>query len=603
MCGIYFSTKPFSEQVFNEKLNRVSFRGPDYQCVRKVDENVFMGHLRLAIIDLDERSNQPFSYRHLSIVFNGEIYNFPELKRELSAKGYPFRTGSDTEVILAAYLEYGESCVDRFNGMFAFVIYDPETKSVFGARDRLGKKPMYYRWSESTLEIASQPSQIKAGNKLDLDESAVLDYLEWGYVPEPKSIWKQVKKMEAGTSFRYDIGTNNLQIRKYWELETDPGNYTGSYEEAQEELHELLKDAVKVRMISDVPLGVFLSGGVDSSLVAALARAYTPQLNTFSVKFNETGFDESAYAEQVARHLGTHHHTIECNYGEGMDLIRNVHHYYDEPFADSSAIPSMLLAKHTRQEVTVALSGDGGDEAYLGYGRYTGLGKMDRLFRLPYALRALGATALKLSPDRRHRLMGMGLKERSVEDLYLKLISRGLNHYWIEDDNQVNKVPHVGFLHTKKNIWERVSDFDIKTYLNGDINTKVDRASMAYSLETRAPLMDYRVFEFSRAIPTSYKFSGQVQKRILKDILYQYVPKEFFDRPKAGFTMPFKDWFRKDLKEFVMDELCLENLKKIPGIYPEKALIMIDEHMKGTANRYPSIWSLLVLKQWMEHNC
>lgn len=602
MCGIFITTKNYESDIYKDKLARIKHRGPDYTGIVEIDERVTMGHQRLSIIDLDERSNQPFKYKHLWIVFNGEIYNFKTLKNALINKGYDFHTESDTEVIMALYLEYGEDCVNHLNGMFAFVIYNPVNSTLFGARDRLGKKPLYYSLNDGEFEAASQPSEIKVGNKFTVNNDAITQYLQWGYVPEPLSIWNQVQKIEAGYRFSYNIQNKQFSTSAYWELNRNVESYSGTYEQAVEELKVLLEDSVKIRMISDVPLGVFLSGGVDSSLVAALASKQTSKLNTFSVKFNEAEFDESKYASQVAKVIGSNHTVIECNYAEGIDLIKNFDKFYDEPFADSSAIPSMLLSKYTKKNVTVALSGDGGDEAFIGYGRYNDLKRVTNIFKLPYLVRKSVALGLNLSPNYRHKLIASGISQKDIESLYIKLLSVGLNHYWIKDTKISKQLNHLEYLYTNKNIYERVSDFDIKTYLNGDINTKVDRASMAFSLETRAPLMDYRVYEFSRRIPTDFKFKGNNQKRILKDILYSYVPKEIFDRPKSGFTMPFKEWFRKDLKEYVLDELSLNSLKDIPGIHPELALKMINEHMTGSWNRYPAIWSLLVLKQWLKNN-
>lgn len=602
MCGIYITTKKYDESIYFAKLDKIKHRGPDYTGIKNIDELVTMGHQRLSIIDLDERSNQPFNYKHLWIVFNGEIYNYQSIKNILINKGYTFKTESDTEVILASYLEYGEDCVQHFNGMFAFVIYDRNSQKLFGARDRLGKKPLFYSLSNNSFEAASQPSEIKEGNNFTVNDYAITQYLQWGYVPEPESIWKEIFKIEAGYKFTYNINNCEFSTTAYWDINTNINKYTKSYNDAVEELTGLIEDAVKIRMISDVPLGVFLSGGVDSSLVAAIASKQTLNLNTFSVKFNEAEFDESRYAAQVANVIGSNHTVIECNYSEGIDLIKNFDKYYDEPFADSSAIPSMLLSKYTKKNVTVALSGDGGDEAFLGYGRYADLKRIQKIFYLPSFARFIASKVLTLSPNYRHKLIAAGISQVNLEHLYLKLLSVGLNHYWINDINITKNLNHIEYLFTNKNIYERVSDFDIKTYLTGDINTKVDRASMAFSLETRAPLMDYRVYEFSRSIPTNFKFEGNNQKRILKEILYKYVPKDIFDRPKSGFTMPFKEWFRNELKEYVLDELNIESLRKLPGINPELALKMINEHMNGSWNRYPAIWSLLVLKQWLNNN-
>ena len=600
MCGIYGSTIQYGDEIIKAKLNVIQFRGPDFSSFER-NEDIILGHNRLAILDLDARSNQPFSYQHLKIVFNGEIYNYQDIKRVLQNKGYQFKTTSDTEVICASYLEYGNKCIEHFNGMFSFIIYDSQNKKLFGARDRFGKKPFYYYHKLKDFEFASQPSQLSIGQNFTTDQLAVSEYLIWGYVPEPKSIFSEVKKLPAAHCLSFDLNTGDLKIEKYWDLDYNwDRKFTGTYSDAQGELKELLTDSVRIRMISDVPLGVFLSGGVDSSLIAALSSQQTSHIKTFSIKFNEKGFDESAYAQQVANHIKSDHHTIECNYNEGIDLIKNFSTFYDEPFADSSAIPSMLLAKYTRQHVTVALSGDGGDEGFVGYSRYKWMKDSSLLFRLPQFTRKVLAFFVSLSPNYRHKLIAMGISIKDIETLYLRM-NGGMENSWLLEPNLAVNSEFSSILFNKnKPLVERLADFDVKTYLNEDINTKVDRASMAFSLESRAPLMDYRVMEFARSLPSSFKYgSDHNQKRILKDLLYEYVPKEIFQRPKAGFAIPLEKWFRHELKEYVLDNLSMDELKTIPGINVNRTDEIIKEHMSGSWNRSTQIWKLLVLKQWM----
>ncbi|MGY8913981.1 MAG: asparagine synthetase B family protein, partial [Flavobacteriales bacterium] len=377
----------------------------------------------------------------------------------------------------------------------------------------------------------------------------------------------------------------------------------GTYEDAKTDLEAILTDAVEHRMIADVPLGVFLSGGVDSSLIAALAvKNSVKKVKTFSVKFNDKGFDESLYAQKVADHLSTDHHIIECDYKEGLDLISNFSHYYDEPFADASAIPSMLLSKHTKPQVTVALTGDGADESFLGYRRYEKLEKIEKVMKVPYFIRKLGTSLFGYSKSKRYHAIKGILSAKTDGDAYLEMMST-VKAPWMASGNQTNDFEALKYImHKNKNIFERAGDFDLKTYLSWDINTKVDRATMAYSLEARSPFLDYRVVEMAQSLPTAFKYQQGNQKRILKDILYNYVPKTYFDRPKSGFTMPFEVWFRNDLKDYVLSELSLENLNNIPGIKPVIVQQMIQEHMKGTWNHYPLIWKLLILKQWLDKN-
>ncbi|WP_256010063.1 asparagine synthase (glutamine-hydrolyzing) [Desertivirga xinjiangensis] len=601
MCGIFGSTIKYNEAILAEKLDKINFRGPDYSGSLYIDDLV-LGHNRLAIIDLDHRSDQPFSYLHLHIVFNGEIYNYQDIKSDLVKKGYRFTTAADTEVICAAFLEYGRACVNYFNGMFAFVIYDSQKKTLFGGRDRLGKKPLYYSLAGGEFEFASQPSQITLARNFTLDTQAIYEYLKWGYIPEPRSVWTQIRKVPAGHTFTYSLTNRSFETEKYWDLDYSwKKRFTGDYGKAKHILNNLLFDAVKLRMHADVPLGVFLSGGIDSSLVATVATKIVSNVKTFSMKFNEKGFDESIHAAKVANCLGTDHHTIECNYSQAMDLIRNFSLYYDEPFADSSAIPSMLLSKHTKQHVTVALSGDGGDEVFLGYERYKWIRSRNYLFRSPQFVRKYISSLISLSPLYKHKLVAKAINIENIQSLYVKMFG-GLDNSWIDMPKCGADGPFIHLLsNSNKPLMETVSDFDIKTYLNDDINTKVDRASMAFSLEARSPLMDYRIIEFGRSLPTSFKYKGNIQKRILKDILFEHLSARLFDRPKAGFTMPFAEWFRNELKEYVLDNLSAAKLKQIPGINIRRSQEIINEHMTGKWNRYPQIWKLLVLSQWLNN--
>ena len=609
MCGIYGTTLKYSESQIIDKLKRTAFRGPDktgWQFYEQNNHQIIFGHNRLSIIDLDPRSDQPFTYYdHIHIVFNGEVYNFKSIKETLIKLGYKFKTTSDTEVLCAAYLEYGQDCVNHFIGMFAFVIYDEKKQLFFGARDRLGQKPFYYYHNGKNFEFASQLSSIQLYmDNLTISERAISYYLAWGNIPDPQSIFNEVKKLKAGHTFTFDVNTGDFNTKPYWDIDYKNENpYKGSYKDAKQELNEILKDAVSMRLFADVPVGVFLSGGVDSSLIAAKAtETSSSKVKTFSVKFNEKGFDESKYAQLVADHLKTDHHVIECNYKEGIELIQNFSHYYDEPFADSSAIPSMLLSKYTRQHVTVALSGDAGDESFIGYHRYNRTKIGSKIYRLPQSFRKLSAVGLNLIPYYKFKVIAKAIQFKDSNEAYLRAMT-GVDQSYISTSYNNLDVEELKYLmHDHKNLIERVSDFDTKTYLNWDINTKVDRATMAFSLEARSPLLDHRVVDFANSLPTDFKFNKGTTKRILKDVLYQSVPKHIFDRPKAGFTMPFARWFKEDLKDFVLSELNDDALKSIPCIDVEKVQFMIKQHMDGSWNRYPLIWKLLVLKQWLELN-
>ncbi|MGZ5280754.1 MAG: asparagine synthase (glutamine-hydrolyzing) [Bacteroidia bacterium] len=604
MCGIYLSTKKYKIDQTHKKLKRSSHRGPDYCNFIEIND-VTLGHNRLSIIDLDARSNQPFTYHHVHIVFNGEIYNFNDIKVQLQKDGFKFSTNSDTEVICAAYIKLGEKCLELFNGMFSFVIYDENLNLLFGARDRLGKKPMYYSLGFDTFECSSQLSSILVGNQFSISDKAVEAYCTWGYIPEPSTIYNEVSKLRAGYCFTYDLNSKHFKDKPYWSLPlSSQNNFTGTYTEAKNALNTLLTDSVNIRLFADVPAGVFLSGGVDSSLISAIAASTSSQkINTFSVKFNENGFDESNYAKKISEYLGTNHHTIHCDIEDELDLLDTFTYHFDEPFSDSSALPSLLLAKYTKQYVTVALSGDGGDEIFLGYKKYDNIRKILPFYNSTLASnRSYIGALIKLSPYYRHKIIGNALSENSsVEELYLNNIITAIDKNWFNSTIELKSYPYIKeYLFSDKDIIERLSDVDIKTYLNGDINTKVDKASMAYSLEVRSPLMDYRVLEFAKSLPVDFKFHKGKQKRILRDLLSDYIPTNLFNRPKAGFSVPLKYWFRGKLKKYVYDILSEENIKRIPQLNYPVIKRMIDEHMQGKWNRSAELWRIIVLIRWMQ---
>lgn len=601
MCGIYCSNFLYPDNIIEKKMASISFRGPDYTGIIKIN-NIILGHNRLAIIDLDKRSNQPFSYYHLKIVYNGEIYNYKELRSSLKKKGYSFNTESDTEVLAALYIEYGEECLKFLNGMFAFTIYDEKNQTLFIARDRLGQKPLHYMINGKNIEIASQIKQIKLGNNLTINDTAVNAFFKYKYIPEPFSIYNEIKKLPAGHWGKFDLNSGSLVINKYWTISNDIKEYKLDYEDAKDQLKTLLKSAVNHRLISDVPLGVFLSGGIDSSLIAALAQnSSSEKINTFCVKFDSPKHDESNHAQQIANHIGTNHTTIPCSLKEASNLIQTFPESFDEPFADASAIPSLLLSKVTREYVTVALSGDGGDESFLGYNRYDYINKYKNIFKLPLASRKLVAQLMKSTRIEKFDLISSILKEPDIGRFYHRMI-QPINQSYFNGNSSQSLFNHSEYLESSNKSMENIGLFDLKTYLPDDINVKIDRATMRFSLEARAPFLDYRVIEFANRLPLDFRYQKGNKKKILKDILYDFVPKHMLDRPKKGFTMPLDIWFRTNLKEWVMDNLTDKNLALIPNINVAVVKNQIDDHMKGKSNRHNMIWKLLVYQMWSERN-
>lgn len=555
MCGIYGTTKIYSNEVVKQKLNLMKFRGPDHQGFKRIKklngDEVTLGHVRLAIMDLDARSNQPFRYNdNITIVFNGEVYNYQDLKKRYLSD-LSFRTESDTEVICAMYEKFGKDCVNYFNGMFAYVIFDKAKNMLIGARDRLGKKPFYYHLTKDSFEFASQLSPISYQNDYHISELSRKFYLINGFIPDPYSIYSDVSKLRAGQLFTLDLDTFRFKIEHYWDIDSNSCNFRTpkSYEEAKEQLRELLFDAVKIRLNADVPVGMFLSGGIDSSIVSAIVSKLNKDICAYTIGFNNPKYNESIHANEIARYLGI---PIKINYCEGADLlkiVRDIPTYFDEPFADNSLIPSSLLCEKTRKDVTVALGGDGGDETFFGYNSYFKLKEKAAIFRmLPYPLRKFVYYVLYIWKDYDYVDL---LRYQSVEDTHTGRYMYGsLNDYVNFDSYNVSRMlPDLSYLNTSHDGLLAFANYDMKHYMNSCVNTKADRAAMRSSLELRSPLMDYRITEFSRTLPIEYLFDNKSGgKKILRDILYEMVPKDILDRPKTGFGAPISEWFNNELK-------------------------------------------------------
>tara|TARA_B100002052_G_scaffold155515_1_gene141740 strand:- start:1325 stop:3121 length:1797 start_codon:yes stop_codon:yes gene_type:complete len=598
MCGIYCTNKTFDFHKVKSKMNNIKSRGPDNQQILFVDD-LILAHNRLSIIDLDKRSNQPMKYANLTIVFNGEIYNFNELKNQLINKNYNFSTNSDTEVIMAMYLEYGKDCIKYFNGMFSFVIYDSPNRKLFIARDRVGQKPLYYFHRNNKIELCSQISQFEKKD-LKISEESIYAFFKYKYIPEPLSIYDNIKKFPAGSFAYYDIDNSELEIQSYWSL---PSNLINTdYLDIKKNLSELIKSSVGYRMISDVPIGVFLSGGIDSSLIASYAQKQSSKpIKTFCIKFDEFNHDESLYAKKISNYLGTNHTTIECDKDEIKKFIMNFNSAFDEPFADSSALPSLLLSEKTKKHVTVALSGDGGDESFLGYNRYDFFNNYSFIFNLPHKIRLLISKILNLSGNEKIKIISEILGSKNSRFFYGKII-QVLNQKYFHGNLSDSFFNHDEVLFQSNDIFTDISRFDIKTYLCDDINVKVDRSSMFSSLESRSPFLDFRVLEYANSIPVKYRFSNGNKKKILKDILLDEMPKKYFDRPKSGFKIPLDNWFRTYLKDWILDNLNDKNLKLIPNLNIDVSKKMIQNHLNNKVDKSNEIWKLMVMVNWLKNN-
>jgi asparagine synthase (glutamine-hydrolysing) len=596
MCGIYLTNISVNEDEVFEKLRSIQFRGPDHTGVKQVDK-ITLGHLRLSIIDLDERSNQPMFYEGLYITFNGEIYNFLDIKAELIGLGYVFKTTSDTEVLICGYKQWGATIVNKINGMFAFCIYDTTAKKIFCVRDRLGVKPFYYYWKAGQFEICSQLRPLSK-NK-ELSEEAISIFLDCSYIPSPYSIFKDVYKLPPGNYMEIDLTNNTLLIKEYWNL--GKVNIRDiSYEDAKNELHELLKDSVKIRLQSDVPIGSFLSGGIDSALVSAIAAKLINQpVNTFTIGFNDPKYDESKLAANYAAIIGANHNETICTPEDVMKLIPKLIEVYDEPFGDSSALPSLLLNSVTKKYVTVALSGDGGDESFLGYNHFEWISKAKRMFMVPLFLRKIAASALIFNTAKpRVAYIKKILRSKNISEVIWGVFT---GYITILKNRKLAWQSQYSALSTlSEDAIQQTADLNIKLWLENDSNVKVDRASMAYSVEVRSPFLDYRIIEFARTVPVFYRFSEKGRKLMLRDILKEYIPEDVFDQPKKGFAVPVGHWIRAELRDEFESNLSDDFLKVVPNLNIKKFKKMLELHLNGKYDYTSYIWRVYVLSKWYQ---
>jgi asparagine synthase (glutamine-hydrolysing) len=571
------------------------------------DGTVGLAQRRLSILDLSPAGRNPMSNDDgtLWITYNGEVYNFREVRRELEAFGVRFRSETDTEVVLKAFERWGRDCLHRFIGMFAFAIWDTRRRLLFAARDRLGIKPFYYLWNRGEFAFGSELKAIRPhpafGGAIDPD--ALAQYLRFQYVPSPRSIYRDVFKLPPGHWLELEGG--RLRTERYWDPVAIAMRGTSSESEAQleERAEALLSEAVRYRMISDVPLGAFLSGGVDSSAVVALMRKNAKgPVKTFSIGFEEKAMDESSYAREVARHLGTEHHEKICTMRDALDLIPRVVRHYDEPFADSSAIPTMLVSRFAREHVTVALSGDGGDELFWGYARYFAYRRLDGVLRSPRWLRRSMGAALQIVPDRRFRRAGSLIaEEASGEDRYIRFVTMLTQNEVRGLTGCVAAAPPLyqdAEARLPESRADGVSIRDLVSYLPEDILTKVDRASMAFSLEARVPLLDHRVVEFALGLPFAMKYQDSRGKHLLRNVLHRHVPRELVDRPKMGFGVPLRRWFEGELRPSLVEVLSPDSVARAGLVDPEAAGELLGARFERAKNRPEVIWSLYMLHLW-----
>jgi len=627
VCGIngllYKKVNPDITRQLQLMNTAIIHRGPDDDGVYHTD-NVGMGMRRLSVIDLST-GNQPMKNNagDVTIVFNGEIYNYRDLKAELEQQGIIFATQSDTEVILKLYEQYGEALLGKLNGMFAFSIHDKRTDEIFIARDRFGEKPLYYHhnpeqfiWASELKSIVAVKPELK-----EISKEALTLYFSLTYIPAPYSIYKDVFKLLPGHYLKINTSTFEKEIHEYWDI--NPGARTDrdiTYSGAQKQIRSLLFESVEQRMIADVPLGVFLSGGVDSTIIAAIMAKNTHQkVKTFSVGYENKRYDESARARQVADHIGSEHHEYILDYNDLFGMVDNIVLNYDEPYADSSCLPTYFISSKTVQHVTVALTGDGGDEVFGGYNKYTLPHYRKKIEKyMPGFLRPiLSHTGFA------NRILSGGdsksvfSKIKKVADLlsedtitgHLNLLALGFRQHELDKLFKSSNTNYIGLLTqylTKLNDTDdelkQLRYIDKQISLEGDMLVKVDRASMLCSLECRSPFLDHRLMEYTYRLPDEYLLSNGNKKRILKDTFADMLPDGFFNAPKSGFEIPVGDWLRGPLKSDMMGTLSDTALQQTGLFNTEYIKKLIADHISNKANNARQLWTLYCFQKWFKKN-
>jgi len=630
MCGIsgFVDFNKRTTQETLEKMNRImAHRGPDGEGygIYKTDSAVVgLGHRRLSIIDLSAGGSQPQTFNSLHITFNGEIYNYVEIKAELENKGHQFHSHSDTEVILHAYAEWGSVALQKFIGMFAFAIYDEAKQKLFACRDRAGVKPFFYYWKDGLFlfgsELKALMQHLEFEKNINLD--AVGAFMQFGYVPTPHCIFDNAHKLNPGHFLEIEVNKRALQTQQYWNVYDAYNKPTLKIDlpEATEETEKLLTSAFQYRMVSDVPVGVFLSGGYDSSCVTAiLQKNNTEKIKTFTIGVPDAGLNEAPYAKEIAAHLGTDHTEYYCTEKEALEIVPQLPFFYDEPFADSSAIPTTLVSRIAREKVTVALSADAGDEIFAGYNRYDYMIKYgNKIKKVPGFVRKTAAAMMDIIPANsipvlnkkylfhsRYEKAKSLLKEPSARNILMSLTQQMSDKdaatLFKKNTNKLSSFFDSKELKEQNySILSYMMAIDYQTYLLDDILQKVDRAGMSVSLEGREPFLDQRIIEWAAQLPMEYKYNKGNKKFIIKEIVHKYLPKEMMDRPKMGFGIPISAWLQNDLKPFV-DMYFDESFIEKQNIFNNDIIQRIKKSFyDGKIERAEKIWYLLMFQMWYD---
>jgi len=628
MCGIVGFcdfTKESGRDELAAMMQVLEHRGPNAQgeqlhSLSGVD--IGLGHRRLSIMDLSNQGAQPMVYEHLEMVYNGEVYNFQEVRLELEAKGYLFSSQSDTEVLLKAYHCWGVEALHKFNGMFAMAILDRKKNTLTLIRDRAGVKPLYWYFKEGLFLFASELKSFHEHPNFQtkINHDVLAQYLQHGYVLQPYSIFESTEQLNAGHVLKLDLQTQSITKEAYWSVLEAYGKpkLLLSDAEAISQTEEILKKSFAYRMVSDVPVGTFLSGGYDSSLVTALLQVDRDEkINTFTIGFKEKGYDEAPYAKAVAKHLGTNHTEYYCTHQDALEVIPKLAEIYDEPFADASAIPTVLVSQLAKEKVTVSLSADGGDEIFAGYTAYDNLINIEKKFKnVPYVLRRVGAEALnRVNPNLipfTDRMYNFKVRYEKIKKMLLAQNAAELLEQSYEQYSQ-SELDKLLLKRTRKiktgfdtdiskitNSLDQMLMVDYKTYMADDILTKVDRATMSVGLEGREPFLDREIIEFAARLPNEMKYRNGEKKWVLKEITHKYLPKSIMDRPKMGFSPPITAWFREELKDYFLHYLSYERLEKEGLFNPDEVIRLRDEYLAGKGVSVQRLWSILMFEMWYE---
>lgn len=623
MCGIagfISNDDTFSKEQLQKATSLMQRRGPDAEGFYfSTDNKVGFAHRRLSILDLSVSANQPiFSANgRYCIILNGEIYNYKELQQQLTDKGASLKTTSDTEVLLELFVQKGTACFASLNGMFAFAIYDLQDKKVTLCRDQVGIKPLFYYQDENNIVFASELKVIKSllAGKLSINYDAVPYFMHLGFIPEPQTIYQNTYKFPSANFVQIDTTAQkivpvNNQLTRFWKLENSiTENKLSDESIAKKQLSNLLFDAIEKQLISDVPIGTFLSGGIDSSIVTAIATKISSpkKVKTFCIAIDNGKFNESVYAGAVANHLHTEHYEFRVKEKEIVELVDKLLPAYDEPFADSSAFPTMIVSSLAKQQVTVALTGDGGDELFHGYGMYRWAERLSNPL-MPFIKEPLYLASKFMS--NKYRRAGNMFDYPSKENIKTHIFSQESYYFKEQELQKILLNPSFNFseVNTLKiasgvlNAEEQQSLWDFNYYLKDDLLVKVDRAGMRYSLESRVPLLDYRLVEFAYNLDSKLKVKNGDKKYLLKQVLYDYVPKELFDRPKWGFSIPLAKWLKTDLK-YLLNKYTSQIIIERYGIFNFTEVEKIKkEYLSGVDYLYNRLWLIIVLHWWLDEN-